>query len=907
MTPHAWKPAAPAGGRLRQGSARLASPAALLALAGLLLGPLWSQAGLPNSADGLLHLHRCAAVARAWSAGVLWPRWFPDVYQGLGAPTFHYYSPLFYLSVAPLHLLGLPLDLAAKLVITLFFILCGLAVWDWLRALFGTEAGLAGAALYLSQPLLYREYYFQGDYPQLIATLWAPAVLWAFTRLARHGRLSDWLLAPASLAMLIVAHNITAMLCAGALGFYLVVLALAERRHAVWLRSVFAVLLALGLSAFFWLPALGDASLVQISNLRRDFFSFHQYFVPWQDLLAAPPALDRRAANPPFPHMLGWSAWLALAGALAAAILGRRAHRIWTLAGLAIALVCLALTQAWSAPLWELLPLLALVQFPGRLLQPAALGVALAAGAALSSLGRSARRPALLGLLLAVGLSSAVFLFPRHTFSRMIAYAPADTQAYERQSHVWGTTSGNEFLPRWASLSRAQAGAPATLLPAGASWVWISPQQAELRAAAGSTLPAGALTLPLHYFPAWEARAGASTLPAQPDPAGLLQVQLSAPAEQISVRWVGTAWQRWGEWISRLAMLVWAGWLILLARRRRPALGSVPQESTRPGLWAWAPAALLLALVAGRQAIVWSGAGWFQRNSPPGVVLQVKHPMSVALGGDPPAMRLIGWEQLSTAMRPGSALRLRLYWQPAGRMSQDWHSFVQLYAPAAKRAFAQTQNDNPGRIPTSTWAPAFYYVDDFTLELPFDVPPATFTLVAGLADDRGERMNVPDNEDGLVSLGQVQIYPLQAGLLQPVRPQQATPARYAGDLRLQGYDLLPDPGGPILRLYWQVIRRPAADWTIFVHLIGPDGRMLTAFDHLPLDGLCPTSQWPAGALLIDRSKLVLPADLPAGAYQLEVGLYEPASGQRASVAAESGAERYFDAGGVLHIPLQIGA
>jgi len=191
----------------------------MVLLAWLLLGPLWREAGLPNTADGALHLHRSAAMAR-W----------------LGAPTFHYYSPLFYQVMAPLQLAGLPLDLATKLVISLSFLAASLATWGWLRRLLGPAAGLAGATLYLAQPFFFREYYFQGDYPQLVALLWLPVVLWAFTRLYLDDRWFDRMAAPFSLALLIVAHNITALMGAGALALYSLALLAWKRDACGWLR-----------------------------------------------------------------------------------------------------------------------------------------------------------------------------------------------------------------------------------------------------------------------------------------------------------------------------------------------------------------------------------------------------------------------------------------------------------------------------------------------------------------------------------------------------------------------------------------------------------------------------------------------------------------------------------------------
>ena len=51
-------------------------------------------------------------------------------------------------------------------------------------------------------------------------------------------------------------------------------------------------------------------------------------------------------------------------------------------------------------------------------------------------------------------------------------------------------------------------------------------------------------------------------------------------------------------------------------------------------------------------------------------------------------------------------------------------------------------------------------------------------------------------------------------------------------------------------------------------------------DGPPLDGWYPTSQWPAGEIVVDERKFVLPADVPAGTYDLVVGFYDLNSGQR---------------------------
>ncbi|MFQ5886495.1 MAG: hypothetical protein ACE5II_04585, partial [Anaerolineae bacterium] len=51
-------------------------------------------------------------------------------------------------------------------------------------------------------------------------------------------------------------------------------------------------------------------------------------------------------------------------------------------------------------------------------------------------------------------------------------------------------------------------------------------------------------------------------------------------------------------------------------------------------------------------------------------------------------------------------------------------------------------------------------------------------------------------------------------------------------------------------------------------------------DSQPLNGFRPTSTWAAGEEVTDHHGLPLPADIPAGDYWLEVGLYEAATGNR---------------------------
>jgi 4-amino-4-deoxy-L-arabinose transferase-like glycosyltransferase len=83
------------------------------------------------------------------------------------------------------------------------------------------------------------------------------------------------------------------------------------------------------------------------------------------------------------------------------------------------------------------------------------------------------------------------------------------------------------------------------------------------------------------------------------------------------------------------------------------------------------------------------------------------------------------------------------------------------------------------------------------------------------------------------------------------------------------------------------LRSPAgptqASHTVFTHLVGPpnpaNGSSLWAgHDSPPLHNSYPTIHWAQGEIIVDQHPFVVPLDTPAGAYQVEVGLYTPDNG-----------------------------
>ena len=878
---------------------------ALLAL--LVAGPFWQIDGIPVSThDAQVHLHRIAAIERSFEQGVYWPRWFPAVYGGLGSPLLHHYSSGFHWLVAGAHRLGLSLDQALKLIITVALVLSGFGVYAWLRYAFGRAACLSAAALYLLHPaLLTRTIYSGGDYPQILALLLLPVSLWAFTALHARGSGLHWAAAILSLAALTLSHILIVVVGALVLAVNWLLLAVGYRNAAGLSRSAAAAIVAAFLSAGAWLPALADLPFVQYENARARLAHFSEFFLDWWQLFGIQsPVMDSRAGNPLSPlDFFGAASWLALTvGLLSLPFAAGITRRVWCLAGALFSLATLALASPISQFVWEALPALSIFQYPSRFLFIAPIGVLPVAALAVDTWSEHRRWLPALGLLTAQVLVIFPYLFPSHTpmfspFMPVKTLNEEDTVAFEPFANAWGMTSFNEFLVRDADL-RVATGVSAE--PAATRPTWLSPHLAVVDLS-GQSEP---MLLRLHYYPSWSAGERARLAPG---PSGWVQVtELRDPKQPLEIRWSGTPWQRWGERLTLLGFLATlAGTLFFVLRRCTPSNATVDRPLSSSHAFGVMTACLLL-FVAARFALNLAPRGPFLLHSPPGELAFSVEGGSTTLGDQATGqVTLLGWSLLSTdTPAPGDTVIVRLYWQAHTELPDDYHTFLHLHTPAIQRSWA-VENQGVLRPPTRVWDPHKYYIETMRLRLPEDIPPLTYALVAGMVSSSGRRLIVPGSVNDLVNLREMAVTPLRPGSRQSERPLVAAAAATGDALRLQGYDLVPrteQPDHLTLRLFWETGNGPARDWIPYIHLTDAHGNLVAQFDGPALAGLQPTSSWHTDALYIDRRQLDLPADLDPGDYLFRIGLYSFDTGERLSFQPDDNETQSFENGQLL-VPL----
>ncbi len=117
---------------------------------------------------------------------------------------------------------------------------------------------------------------------------------------------------------------------------------------------------------------------------------------------------------------------------------------------------------------------------------------------------------------------------------------------------------------------------------------------------------------------------------------------------------------------------------------------------------------------------------------------------------------------------------------------------------------------------------------------------------------------------------------------------QPLSATFDDVIRLAGADLARAGDAITVTLGWQALDAPPTALTAFVHLLDPDGALVAQSDATPGGGYA-TTQWAPGEAVVDVHRLILPPALAPGSYRLVAGLYDPVTGQRASVVDAGGA------------------
>ena len=347
----------------------------LLALAVLIL--LFTRAlfagHLLDGHDSLAYPPRLTEFAKVLGDHQFPPVWAPDLGSGHGQPLFEFAPPLIYAAAMPFFKAGMSLADSLQFGLAILFAVGAIAIFLIGRKLsFSRVASVGAAAAWLFAPYQALDIFVCGRFAESAAIAIAPVALLGLLAALQNPTAINVVLGGLAVAMLPLAHNAIALLMFPAFAAIVAVRSIVSDRRLKTAAAGASVLAGgLGLSAYFWLPALLERNFVKTELLRTGILNWSNYIIYPSQLLWSPWGfgISMRGPTNGISYSLGLvHIALAVAGVIIAVRAVNRTRRLDALvfAGAAIVGALPATDLSWA--IWAHVVTLQYLVYPWRTL-----------------------------------------------------------------------------------------------------------------------------------------------------------------------------------------------------------------------------------------------------------------------------------------------------------------------------------------------------------------------------------------------------------------------------------------------------------------------------------------------------------------------------------------------------------
>jgi len=540
--------------------------AALLFWSGWLVAavPLVMWGFPPRGHDSIHHARWTVAFGEQLASGELYPRWLLHTNDGCGSPSFFFYPPIgFWVSGLFLRLFAGEAAVwrALGAASALALLGSGLAARALLRRLVPEPRATVLATLYMWGPFhLAVKLFERAAYAEFWSYVWLPLILRGVLDL-RDGQRAGWIFGIAGFTGLFLTHLPTSVTFP-----ILVLLVVPWFGLRTLVRTVAALVVAVILSAFYWLPCAGLRPHVQTEAMD---VGWHQtFFFPTLNPLRpvdVPDAFNIRV-------FIVFVSWMVVLGCCYALYLMRtrydaraRECLVLLLGGLFLTAFLVPVTE-W---LYELVKPLRMIQFAWRFLTPATLWTVLL-------LAQFWPRPGVRGPVrwvhrLAVGVAVlGVAVLSVHTLPKLVEQyrlGPSRTRAELRTFR-----DAREYRPQGADPEVAVeafgtnrvASTNPEIRAAVLEW---RPRKIRLAVDAGQE---GLLWVRQLWFPGWRAflENGKPVPVSSEGPGRTIAIRVPRGSHSLGLVLRPTVFETAGRWISLLGLMSVCGALVYSSTSR---------------------------------------------------------------------------------------------------------------------------------------------------------------------------------------------------------------------------------------------------------------------------------------------------------------------------------------------------
>lgn len=386
---------------------------------------------LPLLKPGFFSMHddtqvaRVISMSRALSDGQFPVRWVADLGYGFGYPIFNFYGPLPYYFAGIFVLMGVTPLVATKIMFGVGIILLFFTTYILVSIFWGKWAGLISGALALYAPYHAVQIYIRGAVGEFWASAFVPLVVLGFLWSAKADtRVKGIYIGAFGIAMVILSHTISGYVVVGASIFYSIGYFFWALYHHIHFRKmhiisyILLIIFGLGISAFFWFPALLEMKYTNVVGQVGGTANFRDHFVClpqlWNSLWgfggSQPGCIDGMSFKLGKIHLL-----IAAISFVMLLRTNKFKQKSLVYTGLTLLVVGIYLVLPISTWVWQIIPGFSYIQYPWRFLSFVMLGIAVIAGGIGAHSDRKIYHMGLIVIVVSIiGLNVKLFM-PQYT------------------------------------------------------------------------------------------------------------------------------------------------------------------------------------------------------------------------------------------------------------------------------------------------------------------------------------------------------------------------------------------------------------------------------------------------------------------------------------------------------------
>jgi uncharacterized membrane protein len=531
----------------------------------VIVGPPVGSPDLPH------HLTITAAWQNAFESGTWIPEWVAAENNGYGAVNARYYPPLFHITYALFDIFVGNLGHSLFLTILLWSLIGGVGIFIWTLDVTGSRTvALASAAVFAFTPYHANQFYHSFMWAEFVSLSIVPFSFYFIRRQNIRPTASTWLGLTITAALLVLSNVPQLIVGATCLGIYFLI----TLEYKTALRSVLysgtAIIVAMLLTAFFWVRVVAEVKCLYIALPNIDpLYDYRNNF-----LLAE---LNFWGGTGELTPLFGtlFLIFIVVCPAVAVVSSGSyrtlfsdRPKRAVTIVFIASTLLATFFTR-W---VWDAIPVLQKIQFPWRFLSIASLTCSILVGISLGFINRQTWRTARPAIFILVG---SVLIMLTFTIKQDIMASTFMTNSEFNELAVKSASKiGLEhWRPTWTTKETfknpERVSTEVDRQIAVTSWDDLS---REFQISAGQ---ATTVRTAITYFPHWKAKMNGEALQTS-ERGGALMVEVPESAGTVKLQFVEPQYTVVSRWVSLVSVLIFTLFVLTFYLRRRIGAGQLP-------------------------------------------------------------------------------------------------------------------------------------------------------------------------------------------------------------------------------------------------------------------------------------------------------------------------------------------